>query len=272
MESFNIIDILLGILTQFIAVVPNILGAIVIFLVGWIIAKIVAKVIKKVLVSLKVDKVAEKLNEIEFIEKSNVNIVPSTVLSKLFYYLLMLIFAIAASETLGMQAVSDLIKDLIAYIPNVVAAMIFMVIGLLFANFIKGLVSTALKSLGVPSANMIANLLFYFLILTILMSALAQAKINTEFLNSNITLILAGAVAAFAFGYGFASRDLVANFLASFYSKGKINLGDTITLDGMTGEVIAVENTSLTLKSNDKHVIIPLSKLTAGVLQIHNKS
>lgn len=265
----SIIEALEDVFYQMLSVIPNLIGAILLFLVGWIIAKLVAKVLKRVLVTLRIDSVGDKLNEIEFIEKSNLKIVPSKILSKIVYYILLLIFTIAATETLGMETVSNLISDLIAYIPYVISALIFMVIGLLFADFIKGLVLTALKSLGVPSARMISNFIFYFLVITVAMSALAQAKVNTEFLNSNITLILGAIVAAFAIGYGFASRDIIANFLASFYSKGKVNLGDMVTINNTTGEVIAMDNSSLTIQTGDKRVIIPLSKLTTEKIEIH---
>ena len=265
------LSLLQGLLRQFMSAVPNIVGAIIIMIIGWIISKLVAGIVRKILVSIKIDALAEKLNEIEIVHKANLNIEPSRVLSKILYYILMLIFTIAATDKLGMPAVSNLVSDLITYIPYLISALAVMVIGLLVSEFIKNVALTAMKSLGIPSANMIANIIFYFLLITVLMSALAQAQINTDFITSNLTLIIGAIAAAFAFGYGFASRDLMANYLASFYSKGKVKVGDVITIDGDEGEVIALDNTSLTLKTNEKQIIVPLSKLTASSIEIHNK-
>lgn len=100
------------------------------------------------------------------------------------------------------------------------------------------------------------------------MSALGQAKINTEFIQSNLTVIIGGGVLAFSFGYGFASRDMMANFIASFYSKSKVKIGDRIRIEEVEGEVVGIDNTSITVKGNDRQIIIPLSKLTSENVEI----
>ena len=270
-SQFDIIKILTDLVAQFAAAVPSFVGAILVFVIGWIIAKLLARLLKRLLKTIGVDKLAEKLNEIDIVSKSNFKIVPSELLSKILYYIVILIFAIAATDLLGMPAVSQLMTDIINYFPNLLTAGIVLVIGLLFSDFIKNIVLTACKSLGIPSANLIANFVFYFLFLAVVMSALGQAKINTEFLRTNLTVIIAGGVLAFAFGYGFASRDMMANFIASFYSKRKVQLGDHIKIGEVEGEVIAMDNTSITVQGDGSHVIIPLSKLTSENITIREE-
>jgi small-conductance mechanosensitive channel len=255
-------------LSNFLAVADNILGAILVFLIGWIVARIASRVLKRLLKRLKVDALAERLNEIDIISKSKIRIVPSELLSKILYYILLLFVIIIATDILGMQAVSQLMADIINYIPNLLTAGIVLVIGVLFADFIKRIVLTTTRSLGIPSAGIISNFVFYFLFLAVAMSALGQAKINTEFLQNNLTVIVGGAVLAFAFGYGFASKDMMANFIASFYSKKKINIGDVIQIEGVKGEVVDIDNSSVTLEADNRRVIIPLSKLTSENVEI----
>ena len=269
MDKIFDLSLLKDLISQFMAIIPNIIGAIVVFIIGWIIAKIGARIVKKLLVSIQIDKLAEKLNEIEIVSKANFKIVPSSALSKLFYYILLLIFVIASTDVLGMESISNLMSDLINYIPNVLSALLVLVIGLLVADFIKNIVQTSMQSLGVPSAKLIASILFYFLLLTVIMSALSQAKIETQFMTDNLKIILGATAAAFALGYGFASRDLMANFIASFYTKGKVNVGDFISIDGKKGKIISMDSTSLTLLSNEKQIIIPLSKLTSNAVEIY---
>jgi len=269
---FDIFSILKQLVGDFVEALPNIIGAIVVFIIGWIISKFVASVVKKFLKNIKVDKIGDSLNEIDIVSKSNIKIVPSSVISKILYYVLLLLFTVAATDILGMPAVSELMSDLIGYVPSFLSALIVFVIGLLVSEFIKNIVLNTCKSLGIPSAKLIANFIFFFLFITVTMSALGQAKINTEFINSNLTMILGGGVLAFAFGYGFASKDLMANFLASFYSKDKLNIGDKVTIDGITGEVVSMDSTSVTLRSVDKKIIVPLSKLTSQNVEIYDRS
>jgi small-conductance mechanosensitive channel len=73
---------------------------------------------------------------------------------------------------------------------------------------------------------------------------------------------------AFAIGYGCASKDTMANFLASFYSKNKVRVGDYVQIDGSKGRVIAMDSTSITLQGEGKIIVIPLSKLTSDKVEI----
>lgn len=265
-EPFNIITELLK---RFAAAIPNLIAAIAVAILGWIIAKAVAGMTRRVLRAMHIDQLADKLNEIDIIAKTHIRLIPSLVLSKMIYYVLLLIFFVASTDLLGMPAVSQLMSDLINYVPSLISALMVLVIGILLAEFIKNVTLTACESLGIPSAKFIAGFIFYFVFLSVGMSALTQAKINTEFITNNLSIILAGGVFAFALGYGIASKDLMANFLASFYSKERYRIGDTITVDGATGVIIEIDSTSLVLKTEKGKTIIPLSKLTSEKVEVH---
>ncbi len=258
-------------ISKFASGVPNFLMAVVLAVVGVIVAKIVSKIVKKFLVKINVDKLGEKLNEIEFIEKSNVNIKVSAILSKVIYYFLVLFFLVAATDVLNMPAVSDLVLGIFNLIPSLIVAGIILVLGTLLSDAIRGICQTGLESLGIPSARMIASFVFYFLFINIVISALTQAKINTEFLSQNISLIIGGIILAFAIGYGLASKDSMANFLASYYSKGKFDVGDTITIEGVTGSIVEIGKSSMILISeNGNKVIFPLNQVSRTKIEIHN--
>ncbi len=258
-------------LTDFIQVLPKIALALVILILGWILAKIIAGVLRKLLVKTPLDEAAEKLNSIELVQKTNIEIVPSIVLSKILYYIILLFSIVAAADVLNMDAISNLITDIIGFIPRILVAGIVLMIGVFIADFIKGIITTVCQSLGIPSAKLIGGFVFWFIFLTALVSAMGQAGIETDFIMSNLSLLLAGGVFAFALGYGIASRDMMANFLASFYTKDKVSIGDKITLDGVTGEVIDMDNNSLTLQTQDRRIFIPLKKLSTENLEIHNE-
>ena len=266
-DAPNLTKIFEDLIMKFGAAIPKVLGALVVFILGRIIAKTVARLIKKLLSTIGIDKLAERLNEIDIIEKSNFKLVPSVMLSQVVYYLLLFIFIIAATDILGMPAVSQLMTDLLNYIPYLLSAFIVLVIGIFVADFIKGIVHTACTSLGIPAAGIIANVVFYFLFLNIIMITLSQAKIDTEFIQDNLSIILAGVVLAFALAYGYAARNLIANFLASFNNKGKIKVGDTIGINGIKGKVIKMDNSTFTLQAEDRTVMIPIHKLSSETIE-----
>jgi len=73
---------------------PNIIFALIIAIIGWILAKVIARIVRKVLEALQVDRLADKLNEIDIVSKANFTILPSQVLSKLVYYLIFLVYCL----------------------------------------------------------------------------------------------------------------------------------------------------------------------------------
>ena len=145
------LEILRTLLLRFTSAIPNLIGAIIVAIVGMLIAKAVSRIIEKVLGSVGIDKLAQKLNDIDIIEQYNINLKPSRIIGQIFYYVLLLIFMTAATDILGMPALSQLIADLINYVPSLITAMAVMIIGLLLANVLKGVIYSAAKSVAKPS-------------------------------------------------------------------------------------------------------------------------
>lgn len=250
-------------------VILNVLKAILFFSIGYIISKLVAKGLEKTLQKLKIDQLGDKLNEIDMVSKANADIKLSKVFSKAIYYFLLLFFMVAAAEILNMPAISDVFKGIFNFFPKALTALLIIILGLLFAEFMRKILETAMKSLGISSATLISNFIFYFLFVNIFIVALAQAEINTDFLSQNLSLIIGGLVAAFAIAYGLASKDVVANYVASFYATNHIEIGDRITVDGINGVVSNIDKATVEIQTESSKVLIPLSKFMNQNIEIH---
>ena len=266
----NSFDLIRQLLTSMVATLPKLLGCLVILILGYIISKIVASVIKTVISKAGVDKLGKKIEEVDFIRKNNIEIKISGILSRIIFYFMMLIFIVAATDVLGMPALSDLFKNMLNYIPNVVVAGVLLLVGILVADGIRKAIETTGKSLGIPSTGMLATAFFYFIMINFLMAALGQLQIDTGFIEKNILIVIGGISLAFAIGYGLASKTIVSNILSAFYSKDKIKVGDEVTIDNIRGEILNIDRSSVTLLlPNHQKSIIPLSKVTAESITIH---
>lgn len=269
MESLPVSGPLAQLIAQFSAFFPKFIGALTILFVGWIVARTIGKILSKVLAKIGVDRLAEMMDDIDMVQRSGVlKEKLSGIISKVVYYMMMLIFIIAATETLGVQAITQLFTDLMNYLPSLLTAAVIFMIGLFVADMVQGAVVTLAQSLGVASAKMIGSVVFYFLFVTIAVSALAQAKINTEFISSSLTVVIGAGALAFSFGYGLASKDLVSNYLASYYNKNKIRVGDEVRIIGERGKVVLIDSSSLILQTSERAIIIPLSKLTTEKVEV----
>lgn len=265
------IDLILAQFQTMLEVIPALFKAGIILLIGWLLAKIAAKVLSKVLTSIGVDRLAEKVMQIDFFEQSKINLVPSKIISAVVYYFILIVFIMAAVQAMGLTVISELLQDFIIYIPNGITAFALLILGVFVADAVKKILISTCKSLGIASGNLIANVVFYFILLNMLLIALRQAQLQTSFMEDNISILLAGVAGAFAIGYGLASRKIMSNLLASFYNRGKIKIGDDVTISGMRGEVVSITSNDLVLRSDESEFIIPYSVVTGEGVEIHSR-
>lgn len=253
-------------------VIPGLLTALVVFVIGLILAKVIRNVIGRLLAKSGIDRLAEKLNDIDLISNTRVELKPSRLIASIIYYLILFIFIMAAVDVLGMAAISELMTDMINYLPKAISAFFVFLVGLLFCDLIKKMVQATCESLGISSARLLANVVFYFLFLNVALITLKQAELQTTFMENNISIILGGVILAFSIGYGLASRPLMTNMLAAFYNKDRFQMDDELTVEGQRGRVIAMDSTTLTLRVEEGEVIIPLSKLSQDKFVIHRRA
>lgn len=261
-----------GVFTQMVGgfseAIPKVITALVVLLAGRLIASTIRKIIQRILSALQLDKFANQLNDIDLVQRSGMRIELSNLIGQIVYYVIMLGFIIMATDLLGIQVITDMVRSIIGYLPSLLSAFIMFLMGLFLADMVRNVLHTALRSMGMQSAGFISSGVFYFLFITVAVSALAQAKIETGFISSNLTVIIAAIAAAFAIGYGRASRDLVANYLAGYYNRDKVRLGDEVEMLGVRGKVVMIDATSLILQTDERAIIIPLGKLTTDKIEI----
>ncbi|MBO0933391.1 mechanosensitive ion channel family protein [Fibrella aquatilis] len=267
----NITQILINtfqtLITQFISFVPKLIGAIVVLGIGVLVAKIVSALVGRVLKQAGFDRLGDKLNEIDVIRQLQTEIKLSEIVSKVLYYFILLVFITAATETLGVAAITGMVTSLVNFIPKLIAAAIMLQVGVLVADVLKKGVVSLCASFNIASGRLLGTVVFAFFLLITIISALGQAGINTELLESSFNLLIGGVIFAFAVGYGLASRDVMANLLSSFYTKNKFKEGQRIRVEGITGQIVSVESTTLTLKTGDSTTTVPMQLLQTKTVE-----
>ncbi len=254
-------NIVLGLVNQLVNFIPRLISAIVILVLGIIIARLIRKVVQTILRKVGIDTIGEKLNDIDLVKNLNTEIRLSTVIAQVLYFFIVLIFATAAAEMLGVAALTDLVLGITNLIPKLIVAGVMIIVGLFISDSLKKLVISICQSFNISAGRMLGTLVFFFFFIITLINALGQAGLNTQLLESSFNLIVGGVIFAFAFGYGIASRDVMANILSSFYSKNKYRIGQTIQVDDVKGEIIRIDSTSLSLQTYDSVTVLPLQTL-----------
>jgi len=236
---------------------PNVLGAIVVLVLGWLISKGIASLLDKVLLGFKFDALAKKLKVIELLDKGNIELPPSKIISQFFYWIALLLVFTTASDILGWTSVSEEISKLISYLPTLFSAIILFILGSFIAGFVRDIIRSTTASLGIHAGRLISQLVFYLLIIIVTLTALKQAGIDTTIITSNLLLILGAMLASLSISYAFASRDILTNILATFFSRKTFHEGQVVEIDGIQGEIIQIQSISIIIKdqNNEKFVI-----------------
>ena len=121
---------------------PNILAALLILFVGWIIARVFKAGVGRVLRTIKFPMLAERAGIDGFLKTGGVKQTSTDLLAVLVYWLLMLIVLVTAVNALRLEMASQLLNQIMLYIPNIIVAVVVLVVGLYAANFVGGLVRT----------------------------------------------------------------------------------------------------------------------------------
>ena len=236
----------------------NLIGAALILLIGWGVAKMVAAVTKKMLEQVGADKIGDKLNEIDAIKGLKLEIKLSSIISKFLYYFILIFMLRPAADTLGVPSISDMVKLLVDFIPKLISSALMLSAGIFLADALKNFVVTLCKSFNIAAGKLIGTAIFFFLLIIFVIQSIAQVGINTSLLESSFNLLVGGIIFAFAIGYGFASKEILLNIISSFYSKNRYKEGQIIEIEGIKGEIIAMDNTTITLRTEDSKTIFPL--------------
>lgn len=252
-------------------ILPGILAAVLLLVVGWLLAKIFSRVIARLFRLLHFDRLAGRINELKWVRKSEYKIVPSKIVGKFVYWVILLIFIITATDTLGWNAVSRSFNQLITYLPQLFSAIIIFVVGFYLSNLVRDFIKTTLKSFEVASASALGEIAFYIIMVIVAITALEQAGVETTLLTSNITIIVASFLLAFAVAFAISSRDVFRNILSSYYGKANFHVGQYIKYNKMQGEITKIDRMHVTIRDGKTSHVIPTARLISEEFEIIEK-
>ena len=241
--------------------ISNFISAILILSIGWAIAKVASFIFRSFLSRVGVDKLGEKLQNLEMLRKYQLDFKLSKVLSVILYILIMLFLSVSAADTLGVPAISNMFMMLVDFIPKLGVAIMMTLLGLFISDLARKFVETLCKSFRIASGKLISMGVFFFLSFISVILALGQVGINTKLLESSFNILVAGLVLAFSIGYGIASKEILLNILSSIYSRKKFREGDVVEVLGVKGTIVRMDNTTLVLSSGENQVSFPLRVL-----------
>src|SRR5215210_3658656 len=208
-------------LGAFLSYIPQLIGAVVILILGYIIAKVLQAIVGRVLQAVGFDRWMERGGIKQFFDRAETNQTPHSILGKLVFWFVFIVAITMATDALGIPQVSAVLAQLIAYIPNIIAAILILILAALLANFLAGIVR------GATGSDLLASIAQYAIIVYAVFAAVTQLGIAVE-LTAPTFLIVLGAVAlAGAIAFGIGGREVARDILEKAYNRSS----DEVTSD-----------------------------------------
>jgi len=197
--------------------IPSLINAVLILLVGWVIAKIIQWVILRLSHAMGIDNLAKKSGVHRFLEKRGVKNGFSGILSRICFWAIMLIVLVNFFNHLGLELVSDLLNQLLMFIPNVLISCVLIIIGFYLAEFVSSLVFSSLEESNFENPDLIGKLVFYSIAFFTVAIALTQMGIG-ETIITNIVSIFFGTIGlALAISFGLGGKTWAEDIIKRYF-------------------------------------------------------
>lgn len=181
-----------------VTLMPNIVASVIIVLVGLVIGKLVGTALEEILMRTKVD---------EYVKVKKAEFKISHIFTMVVKWVIYLVFIQQAASALQIGVVSSFVGEIVAFIPNVLTAMIVVAAGYAIARYIEELVSNS----DFVYAHLMSRLFFFMIIYIAIALALPKVGLDASLVN-NILLILVGTIGlGFAIALGLGLKDSIAN-------------------------------------------------------------
>lgn len=234
---------------------PNLFGAVILLLIGYFVAKTISFLLTKGLTKTGFNKISEKVGIARTLEKASIELSAADIVGKIIFWIVLLTFLISATETLGLPRISETLDEFLLYLPKVIAAALILVIGLFVAHFVRDLVRSGAESIGVEYAKPLGTMAYGLLFVMIISLAIGQLEINTDLLDTLISILIAAVGIAVALSLGLGTRDLAANILAGIYARDLYRAGEPIELDDIVGTLEQIGTVKTEIRLKEKNVV-----------------
>ena len=195
---------------------PNLLAALLILLGGWILAKFIRLLVFRFLLAIRFDVAGERAGIDAMLARADIRQSSPELVAVLVYWLTVLLVILTAINTLGLTAVAELLNRILLYLPKVIAAVVVLILGLFFANFLAGVIKTAAASAGLAEAEVLATIARYSLTVFTVAVTLHELGVGADLVRAAFTIVFGAVGLALALAFGLGCKDLAREWVARY--------------------------------------------------------
>jgi hypothetical protein len=198
---------------------PKLLAALLLLMAGWVLARILRAGVRRGLEALGFGRMAEKSGLEALIKQGGVDLSLAGIIAGATFWLVLLVVAVSAANSLGLDSLASLANKVILYLPKVVVAILILVFGTLFARVVNRMVFAWLNNAKFPGALSVSTGSEYAVQIFALFLALEQMEIGATLLTVAFTIVFGGLVLTLALAFGLGGRDWAAERIKDWSQK-----------------------------------------------------
>lgn len=250
-----------------VAAAPKVALGIVLVIAAVLVAKLIEVVLRYVLTKIHFDALVGTVGIDRSLQRLGLRQELTVVIPRLTYFLVLMLLAKTAVDALGLVAISNAIGAFFEYLPNIIAALLLLILGSTVGQFAGQTVAQSAASSGIDFAPVLGRLVSALILFVSTIMAIAQLKIDTEIVRIVTSFVLGGAALAFGLSFGFGTRDVVRNLAAGFYVRKLFAIGKPLEVDGQQGVLQAITATHVILQSGEQNTAVANAVLLDRVVK-----
>ena len=201
--------------------VMNAVLVLLILLIGWLISKAIRSIVSKTLKAIKLDDLSARIELTDLLEKGGIKITLSELLGTICYWLCVLVTAMVAINAVGLTIAADLLNQIVLYIPNVIAAIFLLILGMFISTLLRNIVEVGAANAGIAQSKLLSKIVGVIVVTFAALVALEQLRIGIRITELTIAIILGSVGLGLSLAFGLGCKDLVGKMISDFIEKSK---------------------------------------------------
>ena len=208
-------------ITRIAVFLPNLFFAIAIILLGWVVCNVIKRVVTRLLKLCQFDLVAERAGIKQILDRGAIRQSASDILGLLVFWFLFLIAIVTTLETLNLSGATDTLHTIYLYIPKIVAALVTLILGLYFANFLETVTRTSCANAGLEQSVSIGRAAYMATAIFVVAGIFEILDIASEIVIWAFILVFGAVCLALALAFGMGGREVAGRLLERWFEKKK---------------------------------------------------
>jgi small-conductance mechanosensitive channel len=249
---------------------PRFAGALLLFILGLLVAAIAGRITRKALVKIGLDRLAERTGANELLGRGALGTSLSALIATAVRLTIIVVAAFAALTLLGLAFLSDSLNQGIVFIPRLLTALALVLIGVVVGALARAWVERTSAQLDFPVA--IGPVVQVLVVVLFALCAAVQAGVSVAPLVVVALLLLGALAVALALAFGLGAREIARSLTSSRYARADFEIGQTIRVGDVRGEILKIDAAAVTLKSGDETIRIPNNVVVEQIVVIERSA